>query len=77
MEKTVSIIDLFDAFIEKNHANNEKVLIAVEAYAKAYDIFDNVRIITDPAEDEIEEEFRSNDDWEFAIYEKGKRIEKS
>lgn len=72
MEKTVKMLDLFAAYIEKNHGDEARVIIAVEAYVSSQDIFDNVRIITDVTDEEIEESFPGSEDcWEYAIFEHG------
>jgi hypothetical protein len=78
MEKNVKMLDLFAAYVEKNHGDEARVIIAVEAYVSSQDIFDSVRIITNATDEVIEETFHSLDDcWEYAIFEHGKMVESS
>jgi hypothetical protein len=79
MNKKVTMKDLFDAFIKLNHPTEEKVVISVSAYEKAYDVFDDIKVLINPTDEDIEEEFNGNfpgdnDDWEYGIYSKGERI---
>ena len=75
MTKKTTMLDLFDAFIEKNHSTEEKVIIAVESYVTAYDLFDNVEIIINPTDEVIEQNFLDIDNYLYAVYENGKRVD--
>ena len=71
----MDLMNLFDIMVKTNYSRVNRVVVAVESYSKAYDIFNNVQVILDPSDEVIENDFNSEVDfWYWGIWENGELI---